>query len=274
VAGERARRARPVGERARSQHFLRSSRLAAELVDGAGVSTDDLVVEIGAGTGKLTVELARTARRVIAVELAAALAVQLARRFKGSNVAVVHGDALEQPVPNEPFRVVANLPFHATTATLRYLLDDPRTPLTRADLILEWDSARKRAAVWPSTLLGVYWGAWNTFAVVRRLPAACFAPRPRVDGGLLSICRRAVPLVPVEHAGRFRRFVRCGFAASRLHSALRGYVSPREFKRVAEVYGFARAACGRDLDVHQWAALFRAAHASESDPSSRATKIQ
>jgi 23S rRNA (adenine-N6)-dimethyltransferase len=226
-------------------------------VRDAAIAGDELVLEIGAGTGRLTAELALVARRVVAVEIDPPLVAALRRRFVGTNVAIVEGDAVERPLPAEPFRVFANLPFHVTAATLRRLLDDPAEPLTAADLIVEWGAARKRAETWPSTLLGVTWGAWYAFALERRLPAACFSPPPRVDAGLLSIRRRSLPLVRVGDAASWRRFVRDGFAPPRVLDGLRGHLSERELKRLADVYGFARDAPPRDLDVHQWAALYR-----------------
>jgi 23S rRNA (adenine-N6)-dimethyltransferase len=220
------------------------------------VSSRELVLEIGAGDGRLTAELARRGRYVVAVELDRELAAGLRARFAGANVEVVAGDALAQPLPREPFRVVANLPFHVTAAVLRRLLDDPRTPLTRADVIVEWGAARKRAGVWPSRQLGVTWGAWYAFVLERRLPASCFAPRPSVDAGLLSIRRREPPLVPAERAAEYRAFVRAGFSAPTLREGLRGHLPPRTLRQLADVYGFPRTAPPRELDVHQWAALF------------------
>jgi 23S rRNA (adenine-N6)-dimethyltransferase len=259
VAVRRARGASPPAARSRSQHFLRSSRLAAELVREAEISPGEAVLEIGAGDGRLTHELARAAGAVTAIELDPCLAAGLRERFARTNVAVVEGDALRGPLPAEPFRVLANLPFHVTNAALRRLLDDPHSPLARADLLIEWGAAQKRTAVSPSTLLGVYWGAWWAFSVERRLPATCFSPRPRVDAGLLVVRRRTLPLVPAEHAARYRRFVRAGFDARRLRDGLAGHLSPRELKRLGDVYGFGHDAAAYDLDAHQWAAVFRAA---------------
>jgi 23S rRNA (adenine-N6)-dimethyltransferase len=242
VAG-RARRARPV-RTASGQHFLRSSALAAELVRDAGVSADDLVLDLGAGSGRLTAPLASRARRVVAVELDPRWADALRGRWP--NVDVVEGDATRVPLPDEPFRVVANVPFDRTTEILRRLLDDPRTPLARADLVVEWGVALKRASPWPSTLNGVLWGAWYSFALARRLPAAAFDPPPRVDAGVLVIERRPLPLVD-ESAWRDYR----GFVASGFRHGLHSVAPARTLRRHA-----ARAA--RDLDAHQWAALHRA----------------
>jgi 23S rRNA (adenine-N6)-dimethyltransferase len=228
VAGQRPPGVRP--PLARSQHFLRSKALAAELVRDAGVGHEDLVLDLGAGGGRLTAELARVSRRVIAVELDPRLAAQLRGRW--TNVEVVRGDAASFRLPDEPFRVVANLPFNRTTDLLRLLLDDPRTPLLRADLIVEWEVARKRALPWPSTLNGVVWGAFYESALARRLPRTAFEPPPKVDAGVLVFRRRAEPLVPLELARGYRRFVSVGFR---------------------------RHAWARELDAHQWARRFRSA---------------
>jgi 16S rRNA A1518/A1519 N6-dimethyltransferase RsmA/KsgA/DIM1 with predicted DNA glycosylase/AP lyase activity len=99
------------------QHFLAGGRLAAELVEQAGVGPGDLAVEIGAGTGVLTEALARRAGRVVAVERDPRLADRARTRLAGfGNVRVVTAHALVLPPPRRPFRVVANLPFGSTAA--------------------------------------------------------------------------------------------------------------------------------------------------------------
>jgi 23S rRNA (adenine-N6)-dimethyltransferase len=219
--------------RAPSQHFLRS-RYAAELVRDADLAELDLVVDLGAGTGRLTAELARSARRVVAVELDPHLAGRLRGRW--ANVGVLEADAREVELPREPFRVVANLPFRGTTEILRHLLDDPRVPLVRADLVVEWGVAVKRALPWPSTVNGAVWGAWYSTRVARRLPRTAFQPAPSVDAAVLVFERRPRPLVAEHRARDYRRFVAHRFRRGR--KGLR--VEPRQ------------------LDAHEWARLFAA----------------
>jgi 23S rRNA (adenine-N6)-dimethyltransferase len=172
----------------------------------------------------------------------------LAARLRGRwpNVAVVEGDAAGVALPDEPFRVVANLPFSRTTAILRHLFDDPRVPLLRADVVVEWPVALKRSLPWPSTLNDVVWGAWYSTSLARRLPRSAFEPAPSVDAGVLVVERRRCPLVPERRATDYRRFVGAGF-----RRGLRGVAHGRTLRRL----GLAGAA-PRELDPHQWAELF------------------
>ena len=149
---------------------------------------------------------------------------------------MVEADAREVELPREPFRVVANLPFAGTNEILRHLLDDPRVPLVRADLVVQWGVAVKRALPWPSTVNGVVWGAWYSTRVARRLPRNAFAPPPSVDAAVLVFERRPAPLVPIELASGYRRFVARGF---------------REGRRLVR-------AEPRQLDPYEWAARYLA----------------
>ena len=258
-----ARRGAREWARPRGQHFLRSSRLAADIVAGAD-ARGELVVEIGAGTGLLTRALSGVADRVVALELDVRLADRLRRDLaRRASVSVVHADAREWAWPDEPFAVVANLPFAGSGELLRLLLDDPRRPLTSATLIVQWEFACKRARVWPSTLRAAYWGAWYEFAVVRHLAPAAFAPPPSVDAGVLRIRRRGQPLVPLEDSEAYRTLLARAFAGD---GRLRRVVPPRDLKRVAAAAGFAPDARARELDVHQWAALFRTRGSRSAPP--------
>ena len=197
------------------QHFLGSARLAAQLVADAEVGDDEQVVELGAGRGILTDALAARAAHVLAVELDPELVRGLARRFAAfRNVVVLRADARNVPLPANPYRLVANLPFGVTSAVLRRLLDDPACGLQRADLLVQWQVARERVRVGdrpPTDLLGARWGPWWEFRRGRRLPSGSFRPRPSVDAAVLIVVRRDPPLLPLASSRRYANFVSRAF---------------------------------------------------------------
>ena len=241
------------------QHFLAGGRLAAELVEQAGVGSGDLVVEIGAGTGVLTEALARRAGRVVAVECDPRLAERARRRLASyPNVRVVTADALALPTPRKPFRVVANLPFGTTAAMLRRLLGDPRSRLERADLILQEQAARRYAAVRPGSPETIRWATAYQLTTGRRLGPGCFRPPPRVGAAVLVARRRRPPLVPVAGQARFAALLRTGFRQPDL-PLRRSLVPPltyRQLRRLAADLGFPLDARPGDLDAARWAELF------------------
>jgi 23S rRNA (adenine-N6)-dimethyltransferase len=196
------------------------------------VRPDELVVDVGAGSGMLTRPLLAAGARVLAIEPDRVLAARLRRACPAATV--VEADALTARWPREPFRVVANLPF-ARAAEICRALFDPAVPLEAADLIVEWDFAAKRARVWPSTAQTVVWSAWHELTVTRRVEPEAFAPRPSVAAGILRVRRRAVPLVEPGDAAGYDRFVRDAFRRS-----------PK----------------ARELDAYAWAALFEESSAS------------
>lgn len=243
------------------RHFLRSSRLASDFVRAAGVAAGDLVVDIGAGSGALTRALADAGAEVIALELAPDLARELRRRLSATrSVTVVEVDALEWDWPTRPFAVVANLPFASSGAILAHLLQDPRGALRRADVIVQWDFARKHTAVWPATLKSTYWQAWYHVTITGRLSHTAFSPPPSVDAAVIRFDRRPQPLVPAQDAERYWRFLSAAFRAQLpVRRALGTRLPSLHVKRLAPTLGFAPNGRARDLDARQWAALYACA---------------
>jgi 23S rRNA (adenine-N6)-dimethyltransferase len=168
------------------------------------------IVEPGAGTGAIAHALARRSADVVAVELDQVWAQRLgesARSIGPGRVRVVEGDFLSVQLPSGPYRVIGCPPFGQTTALLRRLLSDRGGYLERADLIVQWEVARKRASGPPTTLLSTIWAPWWEFRLGVRVPAAEFRPDPRLDGGMLTVLRRNPALLPGTMVGAYADFV-------------------------------------------------------------------
>jgi 23S rRNA (adenine-N6)-dimethyltransferase len=196
---------RDVRRRRLGQNFLRRE-LADRIVAEAGVLPGELVIDIGAGTGAFTLALAHRGADVVAIELDPIWADRLRTTVRQARV--VNADFLDVALPSRPFRAVGCVPFGATSAILRRLLDDPSVPLVRADLVVLWEVARKRSATPPSNLISTAWAPWWEFHIGRRVSAAEFRPVPKVDAAVLSIVRRDPPLLPHVMAAAYADFVR------------------------------------------------------------------
>ncbi|HLU53847.1 MAG TPA: 23S ribosomal RNA methyltransferase Erm [Pseudonocardia sp.] len=233
------------------QNFLVDRRVAARI---AALVPPGPVLELGAGDGALTRRLAARAGTVTSVELDPDRVAAL-RRTLGGRVRVVHADLLRFRL-DRPHHVVSNVPFGITTPLLRHLLR--QRAWTTAVLLLQWEVARKRAAVGGTTLLTASWWPWYEFGLAGRVPASAFRPRPSVDGGILVIRRRPEPLVPDEERAAYQRLVREAFRGDRLLPALRGLPAPH---RWLAAHGLSKRARPGELDAGAWAALHRCASA-------------
>jgi 23S rRNA (adenine-N6)-dimethyltransferase len=166
-------------------------------VRAADVRRHDLVLDLGAGAGALTAPLSATGARVVAIEREPRLVPRLERRFASfPNVTVIEGDVLVTPLPRRSYRVVANIPFAITTALLGRMLDEPAPALRRADVIVQWEPARRVASSRPAHPRVLWWALSYELVVTRRLGRNCFGPAPRVDAAVLTARRRARELAP------------------------------------------------------------------------------
>lgn len=202
--------ARDERRRTLQQNFLVDRDLVRRLA--ATIDPGDLVVDLGAGKGVLTLAAARAGARVVAVERDPTWAERLPDRVRSAGVAdrvrVVRGDLRDVALPASRWRVLACPPYQHTTALLRRLLDDPERGPIRADLVLQWEAARKHAASPPRTLLASTWAPWWELEVVERIPRSAFRPVPRVDSAWLRIRRREPAVLRADLAGAWERFLR------------------------------------------------------------------
>src|SRR5690606_6369263 len=132
----------------------------------------------------------------------------LQQRVEAARVAgrvrIRRGDLREVPWPRERYRVVASPPYALTTRLLARLLDDPGAGPERADLLLQWEVARRRASQPPATLRSAAWAPWWRFELGDRVPREAFRPVPATDSAWLTVTRRDPPVLPTHLAPSFR----------------------------------------------------------------------
>lgn len=254
-------------KKALGQNFLHDPNALEKIVTIAELMPEDIVLEVGPGTGNLTRGLARAARRVFAVEIDTRLQPLLDDVLEDcDNVTVIYDDVLKVDVPalveHREFVVVANVPYYISSAILRHLLDAPHRP-RRVVLTVQYELA-ERVVAQPGdlSLLGVSVQFYGKAQIVARLPPAVFWPRPEIDSAVLCVEVYETPPVDVPDSATFFRVARAGFGQKRkqLKNALSSGLGLN-----ATAAGQLLAAAGIDpmrraetLTLEQWAALARA----------------
>ena len=250
----------------RGQNFVTDANTIRRIVAAAGVTEDDVVLEVGPGLGSLTLGLLQAAGHVIAVEIDDLLAAQLPRTVasrlpeRTTALTVINADALRvDAVPRAPTAVVANLPYNVAVPVLLHLLAtfdswDRGLVMVQAE-VAERLAARPGSKTYgvPSVKVAWYAGASR----VGTVSPTVFWPVPNVESGLVAINRRPQPKTTATRDQVFA-VVDAAFAQRRkmLRSALAGLAGSSTAATDAVVAAeLDPTARGETLDVTDFARL-------------------
>lgn len=213
-------------KKAFGQNFLVDATTAEMIVRRAHLTSEDLVLEIGAGLGALTLPLATRVRRLVALEKDIDL-IQLLRNellaAKIENTTIVHADILrvdleELMAPEtDPLVVMGNLPYNISSQVVLKLLAH-RERVTRAIFMFQKELADRLAAPPGSKTYGRLSVMLQYCAGVRILTdiaATCFHPRPKVASAILEIQFKTAPEFPARDEALLFRIVRAAFGKRR-----------------------------------------------------------
>jgi len=247
------------------QNFLIDRSILERMVEAAEIELNDQVLELGAGTGVLTRELARRARRVVAVELERDMLTLLAQTTGAlPNVERLARNLLyldpQEVFALEPYKLVANLPYYITAPTFRHFLESANKPRLLVVMVQYEVAQRLVAGPGDMSLLGVSVQFYGQPSIVARVPARSFYPAPKVDSAILRVdVHNHVPLSPTERDGFFH-IVQAGFAERRkqLHNSLTHHLhrkneEVRAFLAAANIDPSRRA---ETLTIDDWLALW------------------
>jgi 16S rRNA (adenine1518-N6/adenine1519-N6)-dimethyltransferase len=252
------------------QNFLHDPNTIRRIVAAAGLTADDVALEVGPGLGSLTLGLVGAVRHVHAVEIDPKLAAALPQTVTAPNLTVRTADALRVRAADfdpAPTMLVANLPYNVAVPVVLTLLAE--LPTLRGGLVMVQKEVADRLTAGPgSKVYGVpsVKLAWYASAKpAGKVPPAVFWPMPNVDSGLVAFTRRPEP------AGIDRRavfaVVDAAFAQRRktLRAALAGWAGGADqAEKVLVAAGISPQARGESLTVEQFAAIAAAAKQSPS----------
>ncbi|MFC1600212.1 16S rRNA (adenine(1518)-N(6)/adenine(1519)-N(6))-dimethyltransferase RsmA [Patescibacteria group bacterium] len=174
------------------QNFLKDRSVLAKIIKAADLSRDDYVIEIGPGKGVLTHELLANAGRVTAIELDDRLIPQL-KEIEGLDL--IHANALDWIPPNEPYKVVANIPYYITSPLISHFLQAESRP-SKMVLLVQKEVAEKIAAEpGDMNVLAIHVQVFGKPRIVCTAPAKAFTPAPKVDSAVIEIDVYDKPLV-------------------------------------------------------------------------------
>jgi 16S rRNA (adenine1518-N6/adenine1519-N6)-dimethyltransferase len=266
---EALRRLGVTPRKALGQHFLLDQFILSDIADACLLTAADTVLEIGAGPGGLTEELALRAGHVVAVELDEELAALSRRRLaERPNVCIVAADVLDyapaellaecEAVP--PYVATGNLPYYITQPVVRRLLEaDP--PPERIVVLVQREVARRMVGgPGHESLLSMSIKCYGAPEPLFDVPPSAFWPPPKVQSAAVRIERLAEPALPRERLPRFFNLLRAGFSEPRkqLHNAVRNSfgipdAAGRGLLEEAAIDVMARA---QHLELADWLRLF------------------
>ncbi len=204
------------------QNFLIDTHVLDKIIDAAGVSSEDFVLEVGPGIGTLTQYLCENAREVLAVEIDSSLIPVLSETLSGyDNVTVVNEDILkidikkiaEERNGGRVVKVVANLPYYITTPVIMGILES-HVPFDNITVMVQKEVAQRMQAV-PGTkdygALSLAVQYYSDAEIVANVPANCFMPRPGVGSAVIRLRSHSKPCVNVNDEKFMFGIIRASF---------------------------------------------------------------
>ena len=212
--------------KALGQNFLINPSVCPRMAENCGADENTGVIEIGAGIGVLTAELAKRAKKVISIELDTRLLPVLEETLgEFDNVEIVNADVMKTDLHaliKEKFQgmdvvVCANLPYYITSPIITMLLEE-KLPIKAITVMIQKEAADRLSTPVGSRDSGAITVCTNYYAEVKHLfnvSRGSFMPPPNVDSTVIKLEIRPEPAVKVSDEKKFFRMVKAAFAQRR-----------------------------------------------------------
>ncbi len=212
--------------KALGQNFIVNSSVCPRIADEGGAAQGFGALEIGAGVGVLTAELAKRAEKVVCIELDTRLLPVLDETLSDfDNITIINEDVLKadlnkiakEQFGDMPFVVCANLPYYITSPVIMKLLES-RLPAKSITVMVQKEAAQRLCADVGSRDSGAVTVAVNYYSEAQKLfdvSRGSFIPSPKVDSAVIRLDIRNSPPVNVSDEKFFFRVVKAAFAQRR-----------------------------------------------------------
>ncbi len=204
------------------QNFLIDTHVLDKIINAAGITEKDFVLEIGPGIGTMTQYLCENAREVMAVEIDRNLIPVLSETLSEyNNVTVVNEDILKIDINKvadernggKAIKVVANLPYYITTPVIMGILES-HVPLESITVMVQKEVAQRMKAE-PGTkdygALSLAVQYYSDAEIIANVPANCFMPRPNVGSAVIKLCCHKKTCVSVDNEKFLFKIIRASF---------------------------------------------------------------
>lgn len=219
----------PKPKKSLGQNFLINPHILDKIVLASEISADDIVLEIGPGTGLLTKKLAEKAEKVIAVEKDHRLIELLKETFKERpNVEIVEGDVLDFKIKElfenfklkiENYKIVANIPYYITSNLLRTIFESPDWQMAQPKLIvftIQKEVAKRIIAKPPRmNLLALSVQYYSEPKIIGIISKNNFNPVPKVDSAIIKLVPKDKYQTLHQEGERLFPLIKAGFSEKR-----------------------------------------------------------
>ncbi len=212
--------------KALGQNFLINPTVCPRMAEMCGADENTGVIEVGAGVGVLTAELAKRAKKVVCIELDTRLLPVLDETLADfDNIEIINADIMKTDLKaliEEKFQgmkvvVCANLPYYITSPVITLLLES-KLPIDAVTVMIQREAADRLCTPVGSRDSGAITVCTNYYAVPETLfhvSRGSFMPAPNVDSTVIRLNIRKEPAVSVSDEKKFFRMVKAAFAQRR-----------------------------------------------------------
>ncbi|MDD3149896.1 MAG: 16S rRNA (adenine(1518)-N(6)/adenine(1519)-N(6))-dimethyltransferase RsmA [Candidatus Gastranaerophilales bacterium] len=211
------------------QNFLIDANVISKIIEEADISKNDIILEIGPGAGFITEELAKRAKKVIAIELDKDAVFEISKLPFG-NIEIINEDILKVDIStlcDVPLKVVANIPYYITSPIIAHLLGEiyekenkNRNSIKEIILMVQYEVAQRIVANQNSQskeygLLSILSNFWAETNIIQKVPARAFYPSPKVDSALVKFEIQQNPAIESDNLEFLHKVIKACFGTRR-----------------------------------------------------------